>query len=258
MKNFSISNKTAIITGGGSGIGQGIARKFSSSGARVYLLDIQPATAETVQEIEAAGGTAVWINCDVTNQQAVIEAIDRIQQESPIDILINNAGIGMVGNLEQTAEADLDRLYAVNVKGVYNCMYAAIPHLKKNGGGVIINMASTLSTVAIQDRFAYSMTKGAVRAMTLSVALDYIHDNIRCNCIAPGRIHTPFVDQFIAKNYPDNQAEMFHKLSIAQPIGRMGTPEEVANLILFLCSDEASFMTGCEYPIDGGFLNLKP
>ena len=258
MINFSIKDKTALITGGGSGIGQGIARKFASGGAITYLLDILPTTNKTVEEIRIAGGTAHWVQCDVTDQKAVVNAINRIQLETPIDILVNNAGIGMVGSLEQTTESDLDRLYSVNVKGVYNCMYAAIPHLKQNGGGVIINLASTLSTVAIQDRFAYSMTKGAVRAMTLSVALDYINDNIRCNCIAPGRIHTPFVDHFIAKNYPENQDEMFHKLSVAQPIGRMGTPEEVANLILFLCSDEASFITGCEYPIDGGFLNLKP
>ncbi len=258
MSNFNLDRKTAVITGGGSGIGKGIALRFASSGAVVYILDIKEDTMETVMEIEEMGGAAHWISCDVSNHLEVSTTIDSIQKERQINLLINNAGIGMVGNLTQTTEADLDRLYRVNVKGVYNCMHAAIPHLKANGGGVIINMASTLSTVAIKDRFAYSMTKGAVRAMTLSVALDYIQDGIRCNCIAPGRIHTPFVDQFIAKNYPDQKEEMFHKLSVAQPIGRMGTPEEIANLVVFLCSEEASFITGCEYPIDGGFLNLKP
>ena len=258
MSNFSLDRKTAVITGGGSGIGKGIALRFASSGAVVYLLDIKEDTFQTVQEIEEMGGQAHWISCDVGNHLEVSTTIDSIQRERRINLLINNAGIGMVGCLTQTTETDLDRLYRVNVKGIYNCMYATIPHLQANGGGVIINMASTLSTVAIKDRFAYSMTKGAVRAMTLSVALDYIHDGIRCNCIAPGRIHTPFVDQFIAKNYPGREDEMFHQLSIAQPIGRMGTPEEIANLVLFLCSEEAGFITGCEYPIDGGFLNLKP
>ena len=161
-----------------------------------------------------------------------------------------------MGNLENTSEADLYRLYQVNIKGVYNCSKAAIAFMKQKGG-VILNLASIAASTGIADRFAYSMTKGAVRAMTYSIAKDYVSYGIRCNCISPARIHTPFVDGFIAKNYPGQEAEMFEKLSKTQPIGRMGTPEEVADFAAFLCSDKASFLTGTDYPIDGGFLTLN-
>jgi NAD(P)-dependent dehydrogenase (short-subunit alcohol dehydrogenase family) len=173
-----------------------------------------------------------------------------------IEILINNAGIAHVGNAENTTEEDFERLMQVNIKGMYNCLHETIPFMKKNGG-TIINMASVAATVGIPDRFAYSMSKGAVIGMTLSVAKDYIHHNIRCNCISPGRVHTPFVDGFIAKNYPGKEKEMFEKLSKTQPIGRMAQPEEIAGLALYLSSDEASFITGCDYPIDGGFTRLN-
>lgn len=208
--------------------------------------------------IQSEGGRATAHTCDVTDQQQVIELAQSIQNQHAINILVCNAGIGFVGNLERTSEADFDRLYRVNVKGVYNSMFACVPHFKKNGGGVILNMASIVGTVGIPDRFAYSMTKGAVLTMTLSVATDYLNDNIRCNCISPARIHTPFVDDYLQKNYPGNEKEMFDKLAKTQPIGRMGTPEEVASLALFLCSDEAAFITGCDYPIDGGFTRLRP
>lgn len=136
-------------------------------------------------------------------------------------------------------------------------MHAAVGVMKQHGGGIILNMASIAASVGIPDRFAYSMTKGAVLSMTLSVAKDYLKDNIRCNCISPARVHTAFVDNFLAKNYPGKEAEMFDKLSKTQPIGRMGKPEEIAALALYLCSDEASFITGCDYPIDGGFIKLN-
>jgi NAD(P)-dependent dehydrogenase (short-subunit alcohol dehydrogenase family) len=187
----------------------------------------------------------------------MLTLLAQIQAQHPIDILVNNAGIGFVGNLEQTTEADFDRLYRVNVKGVYNGMLACLPHLKANGGGVILNTASVAATVALPDRFAYSMTKGAVITMTNSVALDYIHDGIRCNSISPARVHTPLVDAYLAKNYPGKEQEMFAILAKTQPIGRMATTEEVANLALFLCSDAAAFITGCDYPIDGGFIKLS-
>ena len=170
--------------------------------------------------------------------------------------MINNAGIAHVGNVEQVTPEVIDRLFAVNVKGMYHTIYAAIPHLKKQGG-VILNMASIASLVGLSDRFAYSMTKGAVNGITLSVARDYLHQNIRCNSISPARVHTPFVDGFIAKNYPDNQEEMFKKLQASQPIGRMAKPEEIAYLALYLCSDEAAFITGNDYAIDGGFTKLN-
>ncbi|HEY0039551.1 MAG TPA: SDR family oxidoreductase, partial [Flavisolibacter sp.] len=199
-------------------------------------------------------GRAVPQSCDVTSQQKVKEVFRSIGK---IDILVNSAGVSHIGNVENTSEADFDRLYNVNVKGVYNCLQAAVAIMKQNSGGVILNLASIANNVGLADRFAYSMSKGAVYAMTLSVAKDYIKDGIRCNCISPARVHTPFVDGFLAKNYPGKEEEMFEKLSKSQPIGRMAKPEEIAHLILYLCSDEASFITGCDYPIDGGFIKLN-
>jgi len=257
MSKFSLQGKNAIITGAGSGIGRAIALVFAEAKANVQVLDLNiEAANEVVMEIETAGGTAQSHACDMSNQTEVKKVIDAISENHAIDILVNNAGIAHVGNLEGTTEADLDRIYAVNVKGVYNGMLACVPYMKKSGG-VILNMASVASAVGIADRFAYSMSKGAVLTMTLSVAKDYVKEGIRCNCISPGRVHTPFVDGFISKNYPGKEKEMFEKLSATQPIGRMGQPEEIANLALFLCSDEARFITGTDYPIDGGFIKLN-
>lgn len=258
MTKFSLNGKTAIITGGGSGIGKAISTNFAAQGAKVHILDFNLEGAEeTVQEIVANGGTAVAHKCDVSDSKNVALIIQKISDSDNISILINNAGIAHVGNIEGTEEEDLDRLYNVNIKGVYNCIKACIPSFRKNKGGVILNLASIASSVGISDRFAYSMTKGAVLTMTYSVAKDYLNDNIRCNCISPGRVHTPFVDGFISKNYPGQEEEMFEKLSKTQPIGRMGKPEEIANLALYLCSDEAGFITGTDYPIDGGFIKLN-
>ncbi len=258
MSVFSLKNKTAIVTGGGSGIGRAIAETFAQNGAYVYILEFNKENAiATLKEITAGGGQGDWRKCDVSNHEEVQSILNDITQERSVDILINNAGIAHVGSIEQTTEEDLDRIYNVNVKGVYNCIYGLLPHFKKNNAGVIINMASIASAVGISDRFAYSMSKGAVLTMTYSVAKDYLSDHIRCNCISPARVHTPFVDGFIAKNYPGKEKEMFEKLSKTQPIGRMGTPTEVANLALYLCSDAASFITGTNFPIDGGFIKLN-
>lgn len=258
MDAFCLQGKIAVVTGGASGIGRAITEKFAERKAHVHVLELNIDNTPTmISDIEAKGGKVTVHKCNVSIQSEVNSVIQRIIDEyDKIDILVNNAGIAHVGNLENTAEADLDRLYQVNVKGVYNCMHACIGDMKKQGG-VILNMASIASTVGILDRFAYSMTKGAVLTMTYSVARDYIHDGIRCNCISPARIHTPFVDGFINKNYPDKKEEIFEDLSKTQPIGRMGKPEEVANLALFLCSDEAAFITGTDYPIDGGFIRLN-
>ncbi|MCB0686060.1 MAG: SDR family oxidoreductase [Saprospiraceae bacterium] len=259
MTTFSLKDKNAIITGGGSGIGKSIAEKFAIQGAYVHILDINLENAQQVKSnIEKRGGHCQIHSCNVTNQQEVISLFGAIAAENRIDILVNNAGIGFVGNVEQTKEEDLDRLYSVNIKGVYNCLYAAIPHMKESGGGTILNMASVAGSVGIADRFGYSMTKGAVLTMTYSVALDYIHDHIRCNSISPARVHTPFVDAYLKKNYPGQEQEVFDQLAKSQPIGRMGQPEEIANLAVYLCSDEAAFITGCDYPIDGGFIKLVP
>jgi 2-keto-3-deoxy-L-fuconate dehydrogenase len=252
---FSLKDKEAVVTGAGSGIGRAVAHLLAQQGARVHVTDINEGQAqEVVKEIEKEGGKATAQVADVSNQQQVAGLFAGL---SRLDILVNSAGVSHIGTAESTQEADFDRLYNVNVKGVYNCLHAAIPVLKKNKGGVIVNMCSIAATVGIPDRFAYSMTKGAVYSMTLSVAKDYLKDQIRCNSISPARVHTPFVDGFLKKNYPGREAEMFEKLSKTQPIGRMAKPEEIAGLILYLCSDEASFITGCDYPIDGGFIKLN-
>lgn len=258
MTKFSLKNKVAIVTGGGSGIGQAISKTFADQGADVHILDFNvEAALETVSAIKINGAYAEAHKCDVSNQQNVNEVINKITQSKNIDILVNNAGIAHIGNIELVEEADLDRLYNVNVKGVYNCIKACIPKMKKNNSGVILNLASIASSVGIFDRFAYSMTKGAVLTMTYSIAKDYINEGIRCNCISPGRVHTPFVDGFIKKNYPNQESEIFEKLSKTQPIGRMGQPKEIADIALFLCSDEAGFVTGSNYAIDGGFVTLN-
>jgi 2-keto-3-deoxy-L-fuconate dehydrogenase len=253
---FRLGGKSAIVTGAGSGIGRAIATTFAAQGARVFALDLDLAAAQdTAARIGAAGGAAAAVACDVTAQASVADAFTRVDRDATrLDILVNNAGIGHVGTVETTSEADLDRLYAVNVKGVFLCSKQAVPRMRAQGGGVILNLASIASLVGIVDRFAYSMTKGAVLTMTRSIAVDFINDRIRCNCVCPSRVHTPFVDGYLRANYPGREREMFQQLSEYQPIGRMGTPEEVAALVLYLCSDEASFITGQAYPIDGGVL----
>ena len=252
---FSLVNKTAVITGGGSGIGKAIAVTFAARGAAVHVLELTTkAAADTKSTITAAGGKVTVHACNVAIKDEVNKVFASI---GAIDILVNNAGVAHIGKADTTPEADFDRVMSINVKGVYHCIAAAIPGFRANGSGVIINMASIAAWVGLADRFVYSTAKGAVMAMTLSVAKDYMHENIRCNSISPARVHTPFVDGFIAKNYPGKEAEMFEKLSASQPIGRMAKPEEVAALALYLASDEASFITGCDYPIDGGFIKLN-
>lgn len=252
---FSLTNKTAVITGAGSGIGRAVAELFAQQGAVVHIIELNEASAaEAAATILQNGGTTVIHSCDVSNHQAVADTFKGIGNFS---ILVNCAGIAHVGKADTTSEEDFERVFNVNVKGTYNCLHAGIPVLKQQANAVILNVASIAAWVGLPDRFAYSMSKGAVFAMTMSVAKDYLKDNIRCNSISPARIHTPFVDGFIAKNYPGNEKEMFEKLSMSQPIGRMGTVKEVAALALYLCSDEAGFITGCDYPIDGGFIKLN-
>ena len=256
---FSLQRKTAIITGGGSGIGKAIAELFASQQAEVFILELNKATAdETVSSIIKKGGKATAFAVNVSDQSQVKEVISKVAQKvGRIDILVNSAGISHIGRLENTLEEDFDRIVQVNIKGVYNVMHAVIQYMKVQGGGVILNLASVAAGLGLSDRFAYSMSKGAVVSMTLSVAKDYITHNIRCNCMSPARVHTAFVDGFLAKNYPGQEKEMFEKLSKTQPIGRMGKPHEIASLALYLCSDEAAFVTGCDYPIDGGFTRLN-
>ena len=254
---FRLDNKIAIVTGGGSGIGKAISILFAQQGATVCIIDIDDNANKVVDEIINTNNKASFYKCNISNQQEVKNVVQQIVQDhSGIDILINNAGIAHIGNAENTSPEDFEKLMNVNIKGVYNCLHEVLPFMKQNGGS-ILNMASVAALVGLSDRFAYSATKGAVIAMSLSVAKDFLQYKIRCNSISPGRVHTPFVDGFISKNYPGKEAEMFDKLSKTQPIGRMGKPEEIAQLALYLCSDEASFITGCDYPIDGGFVKLN-
>jgi 2-keto-3-deoxy-L-fuconate dehydrogenase len=252
-------NKLAVVTGGGSGIGRAITEKFAAEGALVALLDFNEEQAnDTVDAIKASGGKVQFYKCDVSDSAGIATIFDSIKSEHGlIDILVNNAGIAAVGNLETCTEEELDRIYNVNVKGVFNCLKSGIPQMIENGGGSIINLASIASSIGIPDRFAYSMSKGAAYTMTLSVATDYVDQGIRCNSISPARVHTPFVDGFIAKNYPGQEEEVFKKLSATQPIGRMGQPEEIANMALFLASDDAAFITATDFPVDGGFIKIK-
>jgi NAD(P)-dependent dehydrogenase (short-subunit alcohol dehydrogenase family) len=239
VPSIDLNNKRAVITGAASGIGLAIAQAFAEHGATVVLLDLN--AEQVLAAANNIGASATAFACDVSSESSVAAAFATIG--SPIDILVSCAGIAHIGSLATTTPADFDRLYTVNVRGTYLCMKAAID--------------SMAATCGLADRFAYSMTKGAVLSMTLSVARDYIAQGIRCNCISPARVHTPFVDGFLAKNYPGHEAEKMQELARSQPIGRMGTPDEIATLALYLCSDAASFLTGCDYPIDGGFFNLR-
>jgi NAD(P)-dependent dehydrogenase (short-subunit alcohol dehydrogenase family) len=244
-----LEGKIAVVTGGASGIGRAAALRFAQAGARVLVLDIAEPR-NMVPQVDT-------LTCDVTRQADVRRAFQDVKDRlGAPDILVNSAGVSHVGTIEETSEQEFDRLYAVNVKGVYNCMKAAVP-LLKDRGGAILNLASVVATVGVPDRFAYSMTKGAVLTMTYAVARDYVAYKIRCNAVSPGRVHTPFVDGFLAKHYPGREPEMYEALSRTQPIGRMGRPEEIAELALFLCSDRAAFITGSNYAIDGGFVSLK-
>jgi NAD(P)-dependent dehydrogenase (short-subunit alcohol dehydrogenase family) len=254
---FNLHGKVAVVTGGGSGIGRAIATVFGRQGAHVFALDLDlQAAIETAEAITGAGGRAEAAVCDVSDAASVRQAFDVVvARAGRLDILINNAGIAHVGNIERTPEDEFDRLFRVNVKGVYLCSQAAVPVMVRQGGGAILNMASIVSFIGVPERFAYSMTKGAVLTMTKSVAVDYVKQNVRCNCICPARIRTPFVDGFVRRNDPGRAEAVLQELSEYQPMGRMGTPEEVAYLALYLCSDEAAFVTGQAYPLDGGVLN---
>jgi NAD(P)-dependent dehydrogenase (short-subunit alcohol dehydrogenase family) len=250
-----LAGKNALVTGAGSGIGRAIALRLAAEGAHVTILESRAeAGATTANEIRAAGGAARVLAVDVSDTEAMRAAFEQCEQ---LHLLVNNAGISHVGNVLDTTAADLDRIYGVNVKGVYHGLHFGVPRLLASGGGAIVNLASIVSKIALQDRFAYGMSKGAVLTMTLSVARDFVQRGIRCNCVCPGRVRTPFVDGFLAKNYPGQEKEMLAKLAAAQPIGRMGEPEEIAGLVAFLLSDEAAFITGSAYDIDGGATLLR-
>ena len=243
MTPFRLDHQRAVVTGAASGIGRAIANLFAESGANVIRLDLNSISADPNS-----------IACDVSDEASVAAAFTAI---GPIDILVNSAGVSHIGTVLSTTPADFDCLFRINVRGTYLCMAAAARSMTQQKSGIILNLASIAATAGLADRFAYSMTKGAVLSMTLSAANDLLAYKIRVNCISPARVHTPFVDDYVAKNYPGREAETMQKLSAAQPIGRMGTPEEIAALALYLCSPAASFITGSDLPIDGGFQNLR-
>ena len=257
VTDFHLKNKVAVVTGGASGIGQAIAYCFAEHGATIRIVDLNEEAAEaTAEQIGKFGGDATVHPCDVTDSVLAGSVFKEIVSLSRVDILVNSAGVSHVGRLDSTSDEDFERLFRVNVLGTHHAMKETIGAMVAHGGGVIVNLASIAANAGLEDRYAYSMTKGAVRSMTFSVARDYLCHNIRCNAISPARVHTPFVDGFIKKNYPGKEAEAFAKLSASQPIGRMAKPSEVAKLALYLCSDDASFITGTDYPLDGGFFNL--
>ncbi len=235
------ADKVCVVTGGASGIGAAVAQRFRDEGGIVVVVDLS-------QTADHA--------CDVTDPAAVAATFAAIAAEhGRVDILVTSAGIAHVGTLETTSPDDFDKVFAVNVRGVYLCMQAAVDHMPP--GSAICNLASIASVIGIPDRFAYSMSKGAVLTMTLSAATDLVERGIRVNAISPARVHTPFVDRFIADNYPGRESEMFDSLAATQPIGRMGQPAEIAGLAAWLCSDEASFVTGSNHLIDGGFTGVR-
>ncbi len=246
----------AVVTGAGSGIGRAIALELSEQGHEIIILEVEePAGEESANLIAKTGGTARVISCDVSQTESVRDAFT--QFETP-QILVNNAGVASVGNVEECTPQEMDRIYEVNVKGMYHCLHFAIPKMVKGGGGCVVNLASVASYLGISERFAYSMSKGAVLSMTMSIARDYIDQGIRSNCVCPGRVHTPFVDGYLAKNYPEEaRPEIFRTLSEWQPIGRMGTPEEIAGMVGYLSSEKAAFITGTAFGIDGGVTNLR-
>ena len=254
---FELTSPYVIITGGASGIGLSMVSLFNKHGAIVDVFDINKPSNELIEEKGIDKNTVHFHEIDITNQQQVKDLVSVIAIQREIGMLINNAGIAHIGNAVNTSEKDFQKIFDVNVKGAYNCIQACLPFMIENGEGVILNMASVAATVGISDRFAYSMSKGAILSMTLSVAKDFIKNGIRCNCISPARVHTPFVDGFIEKHYPGQEREIFEKLSASQPIGRMGEPDEVAALAYYLCSKQASFITGSDYPMDGGFTRLN-
>ena len=242
---FQLTGKIALVTGGASGIGAATSRELARAGAHVLIADLNLAAA---QSLAAELGSAEALALDVTDSAAVTQAFDAIPH---LDILVNNAGVGSVGDLLGTPEAEFDRLMRVNVRSVYLVTRAALPKLIERHGS-IVNIGSVAGLVGVRQRFAYCASKGAVIALTRQIAVDYPKE-VRCNCIAPGTVQTPFVEGYLEKYHAHEKDKIRGQLVDRQPIGRLGTPEDVASMVRYLCSDEASFINGAVLPIDGGW-----
>ena len=250
---FSLKNKVALITGAGSGIGAAIAEAFARAQAFVFVTDREEkAGLETAARIKTQGGQSEFIGLDVTSEADCSKAAHTVEERKDhLDVLVNNAGIGHVGTMLQTSGAEMDRLYAVNVRGIFNVTKAFLPGMLARKYGAIINLASIGGVVGVRDRLAYCTTKFAVVGLTKSMALDHASDGIRINCICPGRVETPFVTARL-KEYPDPQ-KAYQEMAATQALGRMAKPEEIAAAALYLASDESSFVTGTAFLIDGGW-----
>ena len=251
---FELSEKVALVTGAGSGIGAAIADTMAAAGALVFATDRDgEAAAATAERIRAAGGRGKGLTLDVTDEAGCAAVLAAVTASGhALDILVNNAGIGHVGTMTSTTGADLDRLYAVNVRGIFNVSRTFLPGMLERRSGTIVNMASVAGVVGLRDRLAYCTTKFAVVGLTKSMALDHAGSGVRVNCICPGRVQTPFVAARL-QEYPDPE-RAFREMSGSQALGRMGTPEEIAAAALYLASDEAAFVTGSALMIDGGWV----
>ncbi|MEJ7616540.1 MAG: SDR family oxidoreductase [Pyrinomonadaceae bacterium] len=250
---FQLTNKVALVTGAASGIGEAVAHALAQAEAFVYVADLNDEAGQrVVRDIEAAGARASFIALDVTNEEDCRRVAETVRAEQQkLDILVNNAGIGHVGTIEQTSGEDLDRLYAVNVRGIFNVTKVFIPGMIERRSGAIVNVASIGGIVAVGERLAYCATKFAVVGLTKSLALDHATQGVRVNCVCPGRVETPFVKARL-REYPDPE-KAYRDMAATQAIGRMGTPAEIAAAVLYLASDEAAFVTGSAFVIDGGF-----
>jgi NAD(P)-dependent dehydrogenase (short-subunit alcohol dehydrogenase family) len=245
MSAFHLENKLALITGGASGIGAATARELSRAGARVIIADLNLAAG---QALAAQLENAVAVAMDVTNSASIAQALS---VTTNLDILVNCAGIGLVGDISKTAEEDFDRVMRVNVNSIFLVTKTALPMLLESRG-CIVNIGSVAGAVGVKQRFAYCASKGAVQAMTRQIAVDYPKE-LRVNCIAPGTVQSPFVEGYLEKYHSHEKEKVRAELVARQPIGRLGTPEDIASLVRFLCSKEAEFINGAVIPIDGGW-----
>lgn len=250
---FSLQNKVALVTGAGSGIGAAIAEVFGQAGAHVFVADVDEAGGHhTMERIRKGQGNADFLPLDVTHEAQCEQARQTVHWHfKKLDILVNNAGVGHVGTMLQTTGADLDRLFAVNVRGMFNVTKVFLPAMIERKYGVIINMASIGGVVAVRDRLAYTTSKFAVVGFTKALALDHALQGIRANCICPGRVETPFVKARLAE-YPDPE-KAYREMASTQAVGRMAQPAEIAAAALYLASDESAFVTGTDFIIDGGW-----